>query len=280
MPTTPTPPLPDPNPDAADQAFVGEVMRLNARLPTGPEVQTDESAVEQTGNLIVLTEELQRTLNLLGQLQCTYDEMQAYTGISASTLKKRPDMRAVIVRGKEQGKTALRRAQFRNAIVHNSVVMQIWLGKQLLKQSDKSIIATLEDGTVIEGDEQMTRATDASRLRNKIARIRKNLERADQHDNVPRLIEGTAPAGVRLVSDDSGGDDSTSEPNAGTDDSTLAPDSGQTRPELRTLPPPPEPAAVESFAFQQRIRHARGANFITPPQKPIDDEEVRRRIQR
>lgn len=107
----------------------------------------------------------------LAAIQCTHDEITAVTGISGDYLTNRVELSEAIKRGKEHGKSSLRRAQFRAAHgvpgkpaeylrekdgslvrdekgrpiqiseyeppVRPNITMQIWLGKQYLQQSDK-----------------------------------------------------------------------------------------------------------------------------------------------
>lgn len=77
----------------------------------------------------------------LAKLQCTYKEMAAFFSCSVDTLER--NFADIIDKGKELGKTSLRRAQFRAALGGN-VTMQIWLGKQMLGQSEKIEQKTLE----------------------------------------------------------------------------------------------------------------------------------------
>lgn len=69
----------------------------------------------------------------LAEIHCTYDEISAVVGCSTDTLKRR--FADLIEKGRQQGKTSLRRAQFKSALDGN-VTMQIWLGKQHLEQTD------------------------------------------------------------------------------------------------------------------------------------------------
>jgi hypothetical protein len=69
----------------------------------------------------------------LAAIDCTYEEMAAVLDCSTKTLKRR--FGPLIEKGRESGKTSLRRAQFKAAIGGN-VTMLIWLGKQRLGQAD------------------------------------------------------------------------------------------------------------------------------------------------
>lgn len=70
----------------------------------------------------------------LAKIGCTAEEIATVLGVARSTLYERfPD---AIEKGRAEGKTSLRRAQFTTAMAGNAV-MQIWLGKQYLGQTDK-----------------------------------------------------------------------------------------------------------------------------------------------
>jgi len=73
----------------------------------------------------------------LAEIQCTQKEIAYIMGVSVETIS-RNYMDAVEL-GKANGKLALRRAQWRNAVEKDNVTMQIWLGKNVLKQSDQPI---------------------------------------------------------------------------------------------------------------------------------------------
>ena len=81
-------------------------------------------------------EELRR----LARLNCTLDEVAAFFECSRKTIENRmnedPEIREIIERGRDLGKLSVRRKQF-ELMNDGSVTMAIWLGKQLLGQSDK-----------------------------------------------------------------------------------------------------------------------------------------------
>lgn len=87
---------------------------------------------------IIDFEQLEKLLHL----QCTELECASYFGISKNTLKARireeghESFQQYAEIHRSPGKISLRRHQWRNAEKGN-VVMQIWLGKQWLGQSDK-----------------------------------------------------------------------------------------------------------------------------------------------
>lgn len=77
---------------------------------------------------------------------CTMTEIAAVTGLSVDTLERR--YAEPIKRGREVGKATLRREQYRLAMNGNPTML-IWLGKQLLGQTDKVIHQGSEDNFAI-----------------------------------------------------------------------------------------------------------------------------------
>jgi hypothetical protein len=84
-------------------------------------------------------------LQKLCEVQCTVKEMAYILGVSTDTLNR--NYADVIETGKTLGKIALRRAQWRNAVEKNNVTMQIWLGKNILNQTDAPLDE--EAGTIL-----------------------------------------------------------------------------------------------------------------------------------
>ena len=80
----------------------------------------------------------------LAGIQCTVKEIAYIMGVSTETINR--NYKDVVDMGKANGKLALRRAQWRNAVEKDNVTMQIWLGKNILKQTDQPID---EDGAQI-----------------------------------------------------------------------------------------------------------------------------------
>src|SRR6204780_2624518 len=75
----------------------------------------------------------------LAHIQCTYGEIAATLGVSVDTLQRNKNFAVVYKKGAEGGRKSLRRMQFEAANKGN-VVMQIWLGKQYLGQSDHGLL--------------------------------------------------------------------------------------------------------------------------------------------
>lgn len=85
----------------------------------------------------------ERQIEALAALHCQIIEIAAVMGCSVDTLERR--YMPVIQRGREHGKMTLRRKQVEVALSGN-VTMLIWLGKQMLGQTDRteSMVTTVE----------------------------------------------------------------------------------------------------------------------------------------
>lgn len=71
----------------------------------------------------------------LARIGCTDREIAVVAEVSEDTISR--NYAEILAKGREQGKSRLRRLQWKAAEKGN-VTMQIWLGKQLLGQSDKA----------------------------------------------------------------------------------------------------------------------------------------------
>ncbi len=80
----------------------------------------------------------------LAAIFCTQEEIAAICGCSEDTLTRR--FAAIIKRGQLHGKGSLRRLQWDSAKKGN-IGMQIWLGKQMLNQSDSPAPPTIQVST-------------------------------------------------------------------------------------------------------------------------------------
>ena len=87
----------------------------------------------------------------LATIHCTMKEMVDIIGVSEDTLKRR--FAGIIDKGKAEGKMRLRRKQVEVAMKGNAVML-IWLGKQILSQSDSPI--TEEDKNVLPWSDDAT----------------------------------------------------------------------------------------------------------------------------
>ena len=77
----------------------------------------------------------------LAAMHCSNTEIAAFFDVSVDTIERR--FAGIISKGKERGKSKLRRLQWESATKGN-VTMQIWLGKQLLAQRDHIETPTIE----------------------------------------------------------------------------------------------------------------------------------------
>ena len=84
-----------------------------------------------------------RPVEGLGKIQSTHRELAAVLGVSVDTVERRlqddPEFRGAYERGLENGKSSLRRIQWKAALGGNTT-MQIWLGRQYLGQRDQQVI--------------------------------------------------------------------------------------------------------------------------------------------
>jgi hypothetical protein len=74
----------------------------------------------------------------LARLHCTTQEMAYFFDCHVDTL--RDNFSNFIDKGKAEGNISLRRKQWQMAVERGNVVMLIWLGKQMLGQTNESII--------------------------------------------------------------------------------------------------------------------------------------------
>ena len=91
----------------------------------------------------------------LAMIQCTQEELAEVLGISVRTLQRDKEFCRVFKKGIESGKSSLRRLQWKTAEAGNAT-MQIWLGKQYLRQTDKQelgVSGELEITVDVIGDE-------------------------------------------------------------------------------------------------------------------------------
>lgn len=73
----------------------------------------------------------------LAALDCTYEDVAGWFGVSTKTVKRRmqePDLRAAWESGKAQGNVSLRRKQWK--LAETNAAMAIFLGKNRLAQRD------------------------------------------------------------------------------------------------------------------------------------------------
>lgn len=106
-----------------------------------------------------------KTIEGLGKIQATTRECAAVLGVSHKTfiafMNANPAVGEVLEKGKEEGKTSLRRTQFR--LAQKNAAMAIFLGKNYLDQTDRQDI-----NASVQADVTVTDAR--SRLEHLIAR--------------------------------------------------------------------------------------------------------------
>lgn len=71
----------------------------------------------------------------LANIQCTQEEIACVLECSVDTLMRQPGFAEIYKKGKEFGKSSLRRTQWK--LAQTNTAMAIWLGKQYLGQTDK-----------------------------------------------------------------------------------------------------------------------------------------------
>ena len=81
-----------------------------------------------------------RQVEALGSIMCSKKEIAAVLGCSVDTLDRDPNFEEHYESGKSKGKMSLRRMQFE--LAKKNANMAIWLGKQILGQSDQLEIST------------------------------------------------------------------------------------------------------------------------------------------
>ena len=91
----------------------------------------------------------------LAQIHCTMREMSDIVGVSIDTLKRR--YADLIDKGKSEGKMRLRRKQIEVAMSGNHTML-IWLGKQMLGQSESP--AKEEDVNILPWTDDLDDATE------------------------------------------------------------------------------------------------------------------------
>lgn len=159
---------------------------------------------------IEMTPQLRRQLVALAQIHCTMEEISAVTEISHDVLLNRPEFRELVLAGRARGRASLRRLQFQKAADGN-VPMLVWLGKNLLGQTDRAVLGQGDDaaydgnsninrgaGDAPTSDAQATaeqiEATAeqvANELRARLDAIRRNrLESAERAERAARTHDG------------------------------------------------------------------------------------------
>jgi len=148
-----------------------------------------------------------RLVEDLGKIQSTHSELAAVLGCHLDTVKERlkndPEFSAAYEKGLENGKSSLRRIQWKAALSGNTT-MQIWLGKQYLGQRD---VQTTEL-TGAKGEQlipaQMVLGLDDN-MRTLLRELRGKLPRTTT-ETLPALAALPAPAATPPFAEASGGE--------------------------------------------------------------------------
>ena len=126
-----------------------------------PMTQSGPPRAESRGGRPRLTFDL-RLVEDLGKIQSTHSELAAVLGCHIETVRDRlrhdPEFSAAYEKGLENGKSSLRRIQWKSALGGNTT-MQIWLGKQYLGQQDKRMTEVVAR-TVEQWREQLQQAPE------------------------------------------------------------------------------------------------------------------------
>jgi predicted transposase YdaD len=122
-----------------------------------------------------IDEELVRKL---ATIHCTDTEIAYAVNCSKSLLGKKR-FSTIIEKGREEGKSRLRKLQWQSAQKGN-VVMLIWLGKQLLQQSDK----------VEQKNQNLDVTADASKLSTETLKKIRDLMAGELSDKRPEPKHG------------------------------------------------------------------------------------------
>lgn len=86
---------------------------------------------------------LEKQIEAMAAINCTWDEISAVTGIPLRTAKRK--FGTAYKKGRGQGKSSLRRHMWKK-VEEGNVTMMIWLSKQLLGYADK-VDQTVEQET-------------------------------------------------------------------------------------------------------------------------------------
>ena len=77
------------------------------------------------------------TVEKLASIQCTQNEIAEVLGVCTKTLQRDEEFSRHFKKGKEAGRSSLRRLQWK-AAERGNPTMLVWLGKQYLEQTDKT----------------------------------------------------------------------------------------------------------------------------------------------
>ena len=118
--------------------MIGDVKRQEPKWGTIEQKDQHGNVIKETYGLIIGRGDNKKVIDPvevehLASLWCEYGEIAEFFGVNVETLKY--NFSDVIIKGRNITKQKLRQAQIKNALSGNTT-MQIWLGKQILGQSD------------------------------------------------------------------------------------------------------------------------------------------------
>ena len=113
--------------------MVGKKKDIIKRKVGRPRTKEPKEKLPVGRPLLVIDYEMVKQLAEIG---CTIEEIGSFLGISHDTLTRREEFLPIYHEGLNKCKRSLRRMQIQAAREGNATML-VWLGKQLLNQSDK-----------------------------------------------------------------------------------------------------------------------------------------------
>ena len=118
--------------------MIGDISRQDHKWGTIEQKDPNGNVMREEYGLIIGRGENKKvvspkTVEDLAALWCDYKEIAEMVGVNVETLKY--NFSDYIIKGRNQTKQGLRKAQLKAAMGGN-ITMQIWLGKNILGQSD------------------------------------------------------------------------------------------------------------------------------------------------
>ena len=132
-------------------------------------------------------------LERLSRLNCTMPEISAYFDIPLRTLEDKftnePEVRKAIEKGRATGMLSLRRKQIQIMEDTNNSTMAIWLGKQMLGQTDRQEIRqdiNIEERKVL--DVSRLSDDDLNYLERTLKHALVDTDTSGENEKVPQVI--------------------------------------------------------------------------------------------
>ncbi len=132
-------------------------------------------------------------LERLSRLNCTMPEISAYFDIPLRTLEDKftnePEVRKAIEKGRATGMLSLRRKQIQIMEETNNSTMAIWLGKQMLGQTDRQEIRqdiNIEERKVL--DVSRLSDDDLNYLERTLKHALVDTDTSGENEKVPQVV--------------------------------------------------------------------------------------------